>query len=161
MPWRRDRLPTPVFWPGEFHGLFSHGVEKSRTQLSDFRFHLFCQLDKEYTCNGWLYVLTALSHTMPRYLTKYYFWVCVFPGELSICVGDLGKQTVFSNVGVPHPILWGPEWNRKEKEREMENFLPLSLSWVGTWVSRSWTGTYTIDHPVLRLSDLKINHPFS
>ena len=21
--WRRERLPTPVFWPGEFHGLFS------------------------------------------------------------------------------------------------------------------------------------------
>jgi len=19
-PWRRKRLPTPVFWPGEFHG---------------------------------------------------------------------------------------------------------------------------------------------
>ena len=22
-PWRRERLPTPVFWPGEFHGLYS------------------------------------------------------------------------------------------------------------------------------------------
>ena len=22
-PWRRDRLPTPVFWPGKFHGLHS------------------------------------------------------------------------------------------------------------------------------------------
>ena len=21
VPWRRERLPTPVFWPGEFHGL--------------------------------------------------------------------------------------------------------------------------------------------
>ena len=21
-PWRRERLPTPVFWPGEFHGLY-------------------------------------------------------------------------------------------------------------------------------------------
>ena len=20
-PWRRERLPTSVFWPGEFHGL--------------------------------------------------------------------------------------------------------------------------------------------
>ena len=20
VPWRRERLPTPVFWPGEFHG---------------------------------------------------------------------------------------------------------------------------------------------
>ena len=22
-PWRRERLPTPVFWPGDFHGLYS------------------------------------------------------------------------------------------------------------------------------------------
>ena len=22
-PWRREQLPTPVFWPGEFHGLYS------------------------------------------------------------------------------------------------------------------------------------------
>ena len=21
IPWRKERLPTPVFWPGEFHGL--------------------------------------------------------------------------------------------------------------------------------------------
>ena len=34
IPWRRERLPTPVFWPGEFHGV--HGVAKSRTWLSDF-----------------------------------------------------------------------------------------------------------------------------
>ena len=23
IPWRRKRLPTPVFWPGEFHELYS------------------------------------------------------------------------------------------------------------------------------------------
>ena len=23
IPWRRECLPTPVFWPGEFHGLYS------------------------------------------------------------------------------------------------------------------------------------------
>ena len=22
-PWRREMLPTPVFWPREFHGLYS------------------------------------------------------------------------------------------------------------------------------------------
>ena len=39
-PWRRERLPTPVFWPGEFHGLYRvHGVTKSPTRLSDFHFH--------------------------------------------------------------------------------------------------------------------------
>ena len=23
-PWRREGLPTPVFWPDELHGLYSH-----------------------------------------------------------------------------------------------------------------------------------------
>ena len=23
IPWRRERLPTPVSWPGELHGLYS------------------------------------------------------------------------------------------------------------------------------------------
>ena len=22
-PWRREKLPIPVFWPGDFHGLYS------------------------------------------------------------------------------------------------------------------------------------------
>ena len=38
-PWRRERLPPPVFWPGEFSGLYSpivHGVTKSQTRLNDF-----------------------------------------------------------------------------------------------------------------------------
>ena len=30
--WRRKRLPTPVFWPGEFHGLYNDSV-------THFHFH--------------------------------------------------------------------------------------------------------------------------
>ena len=43
VPWRRERLPTPVSWPGEFHGLYS-GVAKSWTQLSNFQFHFKRQM---------------------------------------------------------------------------------------------------------------------
>ena len=28
IPWRKERLPTPVFWPGEFHGLNSQWGRK-------------------------------------------------------------------------------------------------------------------------------------
>ena len=28
MPWRRERLPTPGFWPGESHGLYSPWGQK-------------------------------------------------------------------------------------------------------------------------------------
>ena len=34
IPWRREWLPTPVFWPGAVHGQ-SIGLQ-SRTRLSDF-----------------------------------------------------------------------------------------------------------------------------
>ena len=32
MPWRRERLPTPVFWPGELHGLYSTDLWLAGTQ---------------------------------------------------------------------------------------------------------------------------------
>ena len=38
IPWRRERLPTPVFWPREFLDSIVHGVAKSWTRLSDFHF---------------------------------------------------------------------------------------------------------------------------
>ena len=28
IPWRKERLPTPVFWPEEFHGLYSPWGQK-------------------------------------------------------------------------------------------------------------------------------------
>ena len=31
-------VPTPVFWPGEFHGLYSSWVINSLAQLNDFHF---------------------------------------------------------------------------------------------------------------------------
>ena len=37
IPWRREGLPTPVFWPGEFHGLYSpwgHKESDTTEQLS-------------------------------------------------------------------------------------------------------------------------------
>ena len=39
IPWRRERLPTPIFWPGEFHGLYSPWAS------------LIAQLVKESACN--------------------------------------------------------------------------------------------------------------
>ena len=35
----KGKLPTPVFWPGEFHGLQSMGLQRVRYDLSDFHFH--------------------------------------------------------------------------------------------------------------------------
>ena len=45
-PWRRQRLLTPVFWPGEFHGLYSSwgGKELDMTE----QLYLFCLPLLEY-----------------------------------------------------------------------------------------------------------------
>ena len=42
VPWRREQLPTLVFWPEEFHGLYSPwgGKESDMTErVSHFHFH--------------------------------------------------------------------------------------------------------------------------
>ena len=38
-PWEGNWLPTPVFWPGEFHGLYSQqGCKESDTIFTSFTF---------------------------------------------------------------------------------------------------------------------------
>ena len=41
-PWRRERLATPVFWPGEFHGLQSMGLQRVRHDWATFTFTSQC-----------------------------------------------------------------------------------------------------------------------
>ena len=45
IPWRRERLPTPVFWPGDSHGQ-SMGSQ-SWTRLSDFHTHTLTHTGKD------------------------------------------------------------------------------------------------------------------
>ena len=45
IPWRRERLPTPVFWPEEFYGFYSPwnckqlDTTKQLVQMTDFHVH--------------------------------------------------------------------------------------------------------------------------
>ena len=38
-PRRRERLPTPVFWPGEFHGLYSPWGRKESDMTEHLSLH--------------------------------------------------------------------------------------------------------------------------
>ena len=38
IPWRREQLPTPIFWPGEFHGLYSPWGHKESHNWATFTF---------------------------------------------------------------------------------------------------------------------------
>ena len=44
LPWRRERLPTLVFWPGEFHGLYSPW---GRKELNTIDFHFLRYRDPQ------------------------------------------------------------------------------------------------------------------
>ena len=58
--WRQERLPTPVFWPGEFHGLYSPWgrKESDRTeQLSLSLSFYVCILDS----NCWVVGIHMLA----------------------------------------------------------------------------------------------------
>ena len=39
IPWRRERLPTPVFWPGEYHGWYSPWGHKESDMTERLHFH--------------------------------------------------------------------------------------------------------------------------
>ena len=60
IPWRRERLPTPIFWPGEFHGLYSpwgHKESDTTEQLNWTELYLikvFAHIfNVVHTCEKW------------------------------------------------------------------------------------------------------------
>ena len=69
IPWRKERLPTPVFWPGEFHGLYSlWGLKESDTTdwlaLSLFK-------DEEEFCHSMGYTYRASLPNSFRFLANF------------------------------------------------------------------------------------------
>ena len=46
IPWTRERLPTPVLWPGEFHGLYSPRGCKESDMTEQLSLHFFKMIMK-------------------------------------------------------------------------------------------------------------------
>ena len=65
IPWRRERLPTPIFWPREFHGLCSpwDQIELDMTeQLSlSYKFNLVFLVKTSFMI-GKSYCTKAVHH---------------------------------------------------------------------------------------------------
>ena len=57
--WRRERLPTPVFWPREFHGPYSPWGHKEldMNDLSDFSI-----FPRAGSCDTWVHVCLECVH---------------------------------------------------------------------------------------------------
>ena len=50
MAWRRERLPTPVFWSGQFHGLYSAWGQKELDTTEQLSLSLYYFI---YLFFGW------------------------------------------------------------------------------------------------------------
>ena len=52
IPWGRERLPTPVFWPREFHGLYSPWGCKESDMTETFTLHTQDSLELPFLIKG-------------------------------------------------------------------------------------------------------------
>ena len=82
IPWRRERLPFPVFWPGEFHGRpwghkESDRVTKSQTRMSDFHFHFVSKGPSKASCTA----NKDLLHWILRGPLAWHWSWCLWPAN--------------------------------------------------------------------------------
>ena len=116
IPWRRERLPTPVFWPGEFHGEV-HGVAKSWTRLSDISLHTSRLLDQ--LIHSKLQVVSS-----PSWIILYYF-TC--------------QKYVHLNYS-ESTILWHPKSSNRAGEETISIMMSLASEMSDSWgyASKMW-----------------------
>ena len=81
IPWRRESLPTPVFWPREFHGLYSpwgHKESDTTEQLSHTHTHTFTYVHdywKNLALTTWIFVRKVMSlffTTLSRFVIAFF-----------------------------------------------------------------------------------------
>ena len=110
IPWTRKSLPTPVFWPGEFHGLYSQWGHKELDMAERhslhrrmlFNFHVFVNFPV------FLLLIPVLCHCFQRLYLIWFqsFWVCsnLFPVFLEsvACVLDKNMYSAVVEQNVLH-----------------------------------------------------------
>ena len=152
IPWRRERLPTPVFWPGEFHG-----VTKNRTWLSDFHFNFFFFSGKIYFPGSftiWKYILYL--HFKVVSWCPIYFHFCyhchltscpshfIFNLYISELPWWLRRLSVCLQCGRPrfNPWIWKISWRRKWQPTPV--FLPGKSHGQKSLVGHNWATSFTL-----------------
>ena len=82
IPWRREWPPTPVFWPGEFHGLYSPWVykESDMTERVSLSLHSSCSagFEKGLLCFSISGKMDTLMEPIWTLLSNY-FQLLFFP----------------------------------------------------------------------------------
>jgi len=68
--WRRDRLPTPVLWPEEFHGLYSPWGHKESDMTERLSLSLYFLI---VICIFWLILLGSYFFFAMSFITMVIF----------------------------------------------------------------------------------------
>ena len=127
IPWRRERLPTPVFWPGEFHGLYP----KESDTTERFSLHFTFTINSLCYCCYCLVtkLCPTLCHPMdcstPGFPVLYY--LLEFAQILVHWVGDAIQPS--HPLSSPSPPTFNPSQHQG------------LLQWVGSLhqVARCWS----------------------
>ena len=103
IPWRRERLPTPVFWPGEFHGLYSSWAHKESDVTEWLSLHFIVLLAClclvfEFCTILWLSII-YLTSVFPQ-LENINFKCWVF--NPFTFIGLMGMGYVWFRIFLPH-----------------------------------------------------------
>ena len=81
IPWRREQLPTSVFWPGEFHGLYSPWGHKGFDTQNNWGSHHGQQ--KSPKCSTWMQSQKRQNDlcSFPRQTIEYHSYPSVCPNQ--------------------------------------------------------------------------------
>ena len=141
MPWRRERLPTPVLWPGELYGLYSPWGHKESDTPEQHSLVLF-QTSQSFTISLNLLKLMPIESVMPsshlvlchpRLLLPSIFTHFLILGKLlNLCVSGLRKNILLLSRKHLGDCL-------AQSESLMSYDYCCSQSMVTeTWVSKLW-----------------------
>ena len=83
IPWRRERLPTPVFWPGEFHGLYSPWSCKELDMTERLSLHFLPSVHLHFTFVQVQYLRVTAEIKTSSLITSVVFVFC-YLGLISV-----------------------------------------------------------------------------
>ena len=115
IPWRRERLPTLVFWPGEFHGLYSPwGCKESdvteRLSLSPYTIGIFCPHSLLSIFPFFFLSFPNLSYIITGCISYYGEWLFwhqpTFPSYLSYSLSQDDTWAKFNSPGSPGKMVF-------------------------------------------------------
>ena len=100
IPWRRERLPTSVFWPGEFHGLYSPWGCKESYTAKRLSLSLFSH---PYMTPG-----KAIALTRQTFVGKVMSLLFNILSRFVVAFLPRSKRLLISWLQSPSAVIWSP-----------------------------------------------------